>query len=250
MHPARPPLPVARLGWHQHGVALVGLVVAVGTASAAFTPSTQAQTAVPAVVAQAAADTHAVPAKPATRPAASPPRTGKVAAGGPAWTELNPAQQQALKPLAAQWTTISEAQKRKWLALSQNYPKLPAAEQAKLHSRMTEWVALSPQQRAAARLNFADTQQLSPDDKKAKWEAYQSLSDEEKRKLAAKAAPKPAGAATAVKPVPPQKLAKVKDKSDLKDKPKIADTAPRVNHNTLLPTQQTAAPLTAPVQHN
>ena len=80
-----------------------------------------------------------------------------------------------------------------------------------MHSRMNEWVDMSPQQRAAARLNFAKTKELSkqltPDEKKAKWETYQALSPEEKAKLAAKATPKPTGAATAVKPVPTQKLA-------------------------------------------
>ena len=77
---------------------------------------------------------------------------------------------------------------------------MPGAEQDKLHSRMTEWAALSPQQRTQARLNFAETKQLSPDDKKAKWEAYQALPPEEKRKLAAGAA-KPPPTAAAVKPV-------------------------------------------------
>ena len=68
---------------------------------------------------------------------------------------------------------------------------------------MTEWAALSPQQRTQARLNFAETKQLSPDDKKAKWEAYQALPPEEKRKLAAGAA-KPPPTAAAVKPVAPR----------------------------------------------
>ena len=66
-------------------------------------------------------------------------------------------------------------------------------------------------QRAAARLNFAKAKELSkeltPEEKKAKWQTYQALSPEEKAKLAAKATPKPTGAATAVKPVEPQKLA-------------------------------------------
>lgn len=114
-------------------------------------------------------------------------------------------------PLASSWNGISEAQKRKWLEVSKSYPSLSAADQAVMHSRMNEWVAMSPQQRAAARLNFAKTKELSnqltPDEKKAKWETYQALSPEEKAKLAANATPKPAGAATAVKPVAPQKLA-------------------------------------------
>ena len=127
----------------------------------------------------------------------------------PSWAALTGPQQQALAPLAGTWNTISEAQKRKWLALSQNYPKLPAAEQAVMHSRMTEWVALSPQQRTQARLNFAETKKLAPDDKKAKWEAYQALPPEEKRKLAADAPAKTPGSAASVKPVPAQKLATV-----------------------------------------
>ena len=129
----------------------------------------------------------------------------------PAWADLNAAQQQSLKPLAASWNGINEAQKRKWLEISKNYPKLSAAEQVTMHSRMVEWVAMSPQDRAAARLNFAKTKELSKDisadEKKAKWETYQTLSPVEKANLAAKATPKPVGAATAIKPVPPQKLA-------------------------------------------
>ncbi len=129
----------------------------------------------------------------------------------PAWSELSPAQQQSLHPLAASWSGISEAQKRKWLEVSKGYATLPPADQAVMHSRMVEWVAMSPQQRATARLNFAKTKELSnqltSDEKKAKWQTYQSLSPEEKAKLAANATPKPTGAATAIKPVAPQKLA-------------------------------------------
>lgn len=160
----------------------------------------------------------------------------------PSWSELTPAQQQALAPLAAKWDTVSETQKRKWLALSQNFPKLSADEKTKLHSRMTEWVALSPQQRTQARLSFGETKQLSPDDKKAKWEAYQALPPEEKSKLAAGAA-KPPATAAAIKPIAPEKLAvvpKPKPKQQNKN-PRIAAAPNQVDHNTLLP-QQGPAP--------
>jgi len=153
----------------------------------------------------------------APQPTASKPTVVAVkpaapmAASKPAWTELTAPQQQALKPLAATWNSISQPQKRKWIEISKNYPALSPAGQATIHSRMNEWVAMSPQDRAAARLNFAKTtelsKQLTPDEKKAKWETYQALSPEEKAKLAAKGSPKPTGAATAVKPVPTQKLA-------------------------------------------
>lgn len=152
----------------------------------------------------------------------------------PLWVELTEPQRLALAPLAPKWDGVSEAQKRKWLALSQNFPKMSGAEQAKLHSRMTEWVALSPAQRTQARLNFGEAQQLSPDDKKAKWEAYQALSPEEKRKLAAGAA-KPPATAAAVKPVPTQKLATVPQPKQVVKPPRIAGGAHQVDQNTLLP---------------
>ena len=148
----------------------------------------------------AASASAAVSAKPITKPVTSKP----------SWAELTPMHQQALKPLALSWNTISEAQKRKWLEISKNYPTLLPADQTTLHSRMNEWVALSPQQRAEARLNFAKTKELSiqltPEEKKAKWQTYQALSPEEKQKLVSKATPRPVGAALAVKPVAPQKL--------------------------------------------
>jgi hypothetical protein len=104
---------------------------------------------------------------------------------------------------------MTEAHKHKWLALSRNFGAIPPADQAKLHSRMTEWAALSPQQRTQARLNFAEAKSVPPDERKAKWEAYQALSAEEKHKLAARAPAKTPPTAAAVHPVPSQKLANV-----------------------------------------
>lgn len=168
----------------------------------------------------------------------------------PSWQDLTPLQQLSLKPLAANWSTLGEAQKRKWIAIAQNYPKLAATEQAKLHSRMTEWVSLSPKQRDQARLNFAQTKQLTPSQKTATWKAYQALSPEEKQKLAVSAAPKPAGAAAAAKPVPPQKLAVVPvTRHTHQATPKLASTSQALNHNTLLP-QALPSVETAPTQKN
>lgn len=157
----------------------------------------------------------------------------KPAASGPSWAELQPAQQQALAPLAQSWAGISESQKRKWLQMSKGYAKLSPEGQATMHSRMNEWVMLSPQQRTQARLNFATTRELSkqltPEQKQAKWQSYQALSAEEKQKLAATAVPRPAGAATAIRPVAPQKLAPVTPgPSHLVNKPatKIAPSQP------------------------
>lgn len=162
----------------------------------------------------------------AAGPASSARPAGSRPAAGPRWSELSASQRQALEPLAAQWETISEAQKRKWIALAGNFQRMPQAEQAKLHSRMTEWLALSPRQRADARLNFGETQQLSSDEKKAKWEAYQALPDEEKRRLAASAAPKLPTTAAAIRPVPADKLASVPRAASADAKPPRIVTAP------------------------
>jgi hypothetical protein len=186
------------------------------------------------------------PARSASAPAVGKPSAAasvKPVANGPSWAELNPLQQQALKPLALSWnTSLSQSQKRKWLKLSKNYPSLPPEEQATMHSRMNEWVSLSPQQRAQARLNFGKTKELSrqltPEEKKAKWQTYQALSPEEKQKLAAKASPKPAGAATAVKPVAPQKLAVIHphvNKPGTKPASKITPSQPPAASNPAAP---------------
>ena len=137
------------------------------------------------------------------------PTDAAVPASGPGWMELTAAQKLALRPLAERWSFLSELQKRRWLVLAQSFASLPAPEQAKLHERMTEWANLSAQQRNQARLNFATANKLAPDNKRAQWEAYQALSDSERRALAARGAPKPTGAATALRPISRRKLAQV-----------------------------------------
>jgi hypothetical protein len=167
-----------------------------------------------------------------------------------AWNELSAPQQQALKPLATNWNSIDEPQKRKWLAVSKNFSSMTPAEQAKLHSRMSEWAALSPKQRTQARLNFGETTQVPAEEKRATWEAYQALSPEEKRKLAAGAPTRPSGAAPALKPVPATKLAT----TPIANPPRggasgtslaaaRAASAPRqIDQKTLLPRKVTSAP--------
>ncbi len=161
--------------------------------------------------------------------------------GRPLWMDLAESQQQALAPLAQLWPTMTEPHKRKWLAISQNFGQLTADEQATVQGRMREWAALSPQQRTAARLNYADAKQLLQEDKKAKWEAYQALSPEAKQKLAAQQSQPIQGAAPAVKPVSAAKLTTSPVASANKPLPRIATD--QVAPVTLLPTPAT---ITAP----
>ena len=120
------------------------------------------------------------------------------------WNQLTRAQQDALKPLAAQWTTLNEGQQRMWLALAVNYNELSPAEQAKLHSRMAEWAALSPQQRTQVRQGYDAARQVPADERKAKWEAYKSQPSEQREQFGAdKRAPVRPGAAPSLHTQPP-----------------------------------------------
>jgi hypothetical protein len=139
---------------------------------------------------------------------------------------------------------MTAAHKRKWLAVSQNFVQLSDQEQITIQSRMQEWAALSPQQRSAARLNYAGAQQLPSEDKRAKWEAYQALSPEEKQKLAAQQSRPVGGGAPAIKPVASEKLASPPIANSNKALPRIAtnQAAPA----TLLPTTSSSANAPAP----
>ncbi len=177
--------------------------------------------------------------------ARTPIRPGPMAAPqvetGPGWETLTTPQKLALYPLAERWALISEAQKRRWLALAANFSALPEEEQAKFHDRMTDWASLSAQQRNQARLNYAVTNRLARDDKRAQWEAYQALSDEEKLALAASAAPKPKGAATALRPVSPKKLAQVPAATQVNpSRPNAPKIPPVLDHGA----PRVAAPVT------
>ena len=195
-------------------------------------PSTVLQAGAEAAVARpnnARADLSAVNMPPTTE-------------SGPGWGTLNTAQKLALYPLAERWALISEAQKRRWLDLATNYPNLSEEEQRKFHDRITDWASLSAQQRNQARLNYAVTKRLAGDDKRAQWEAYQALSEEERKALASKAAPNPHGAAPALRPVSPKKLVQVPAATQASpDRPNAPKIPPVVDHSP-----RVAAPVPAP----
>jgi hypothetical protein len=58
-----------------------------------------------------------------------------------------------------------------------------------VQARMHEWVKLTPKERNQARIQFQDSRRLSTsDERKARWDAYQALSPEERQALADRAA--------------------------------------------------------------
>ncbi|MFT3955674.1 MAG: DUF3106 domain-containing protein [Piscinibacter sp.] len=122
------------------------------------------------------------PAQPLARPATA-------SETGPRWQDLSPAQRSTLKPLERDWASIDGTRKQKWLEIAARYPAMPPAEQQRISARMNEWVKLSPAERGQARLNFQASRQLTPEERQARWQAYQALTPEQRGKLAERAAP-------------------------------------------------------------
>lgn len=108
--------------------------------------------------------------------------------GGPNWSQLSASQRLALAPLEKDWDAIDANRKSKWLEIATRFPKMPLPEQQRVQERMAEWARLSPAERGRARLSFTEAQQLSPQERQQRWEAYQSLSPDDRKALVARAA--------------------------------------------------------------
>jgi lipopolysaccharide biosynthesis glycosyltransferase len=171
---------------------------------------------------------------------------------GRTWDSLSAEEKVALKPLELQWNQLNPVSQKKWLEISHNYDKMPQPQQQALHERMGAWAKMAPSERAKARLNFAETQKatqtLTPEERRAKWEAYQALSPEEKQRLA-KVQASTKTTAPAIQPVPPQKLTALPNSvtSNAAHHSKATTTVPRiavgphqVQRNTLLPQRDPA----------
>ena len=122
--------------------------------------------------------------------------TGSPAAtAGPAWSALTKAQQQALAPLRPTWASTNGASKLKWLEVADRFPRMPADERSRVQERMAAWAAKSPSDRARARVQFQETRRIGAEERQARWQAYQALPEDERKRLAL-AAKKPPAAAT------------------------------------------------------
>lgn len=177
---------------------LIGLTILSGILSSLCITQSLAQSPAPA-------DANPAPAAPllvtgdvtsASSPAMpSPPPVLK------RWQKLSERQKQALSPLRDQWDTLTVQQRTKWLSISDTFLQLSDEEQLTMHGRMSEWARLSPKDRNAARFNFNSTRSLLIDDKRAQWEAYQSLPAQDKQQLSS--GPKPPIKSAARSTLPP-----------------------------------------------
>jgi Protein of unknown function (DUF3106) len=154
----------------------------------------------------------------------------------PLWTELTPMQQQALAPLATEWDKLDSFRKNKWLAIGNKYASMKPDEQQRVQERMRDWVKLTPEQRRIARESYARAKKLDPDKKSEKWQQYQQLPEEQKKKLAADVASK-----KHVATLPPASQAKTKTVPPIKEAPKPviqqSVTPQATNQSALQPAQ-------------
>ncbi len=109
----------------------------------------------------------------------------------PKWTDLLETDRQVLLPLAPVWDEISTTRGRKWRSIVKNYPQLSPSDQAKIRKRMGEWSLLSPKERQRARLNFAHSKNVNPQELASNWETYQSLSEADRKALSDRTPPVP-----------------------------------------------------------
>ena len=166
----------------------------------------------------------------------------------PKWADLAENEKQVLQPLATVWDDMSTTRRRKWRSIVKNYAQLSPADQSKLSARMQEWALLSTKERQLARLNFAQSKNLNPQQLASGWEAYQSLSEADRKALTDRTLPAPAGAAIAPKPIPKDKLATIAvTRHSTEAERATANAVQPIDRKTLLPLRP--ATLAKPASH-
>jgi hypothetical protein len=101
------------------------------------------------------------------------------------WNHLSAQERIALAPFSAQWDKFSDERRRKWMKIASRYSKLTPEGQKRLHERMAEWIRMTPDQRKVARENYQVSKSVPVEKRESAWDAYQKLTPEQKKKLAA-----------------------------------------------------------------
>ena len=101
------------------------------------------------------------------------------------WDSLSAAQRSALAPMQQTWPTLNQQQQQQWLALARDFENKSPAERATLHEHMSEWVRMTPEQRERARAGFGQARSVSEQEKRARWQQYQTLPADERKRLGA-----------------------------------------------------------------
>jgi len=119
----------------------------------------------------------------------------------PDWSQLTPAQQQILAPLASDWKNFDDRRRKKWLLTAKQYPTMKPEQQQRLQTRMQTWAKLTPEERRVARENYKKLAKQPPEKREA---VKQKLRERQKPETHAVPAPAmPQGSGQATPPVPP-----------------------------------------------
>lgn len=118
---------------------------------------------------------------------AAPLPAAAQAAAGPSWSELSPAERQALRPLQDEWSRIDAPRREKWREIASRFDRMSPQERGRVQQRMSDWVGMSPRERNEARQNYQGARQLSPAERQQRWEAYRALPEEQRRSLVERA---------------------------------------------------------------
>jgi hypothetical protein len=102
----------------------------------------------------------------------------------PDWADLAQPERRALAPLAGLWEGMAADERAEWRALAARMPQRSTAEQARLQQRMRDWAGMTPDQRGQARLQFQQAQRWSPEERRQRWQDYQSLHPQARSVLA------------------------------------------------------------------
>lgn len=156
---------------------------------------------------------------------------------GPSWAALSASQKTTLAPLQRDWPTLETQRKQKWLEVASRFETMSAEERVRVAERMAEWARMTPTQRTRARLQFQEARQVPPDERQARWQAYQALSPEERKALAQRAKPAVKTAAGATSGAPAHLNGSALVKRNLVQVP-----APQTPVKAIAPTVQQAKP--------
>lgn len=122
-------------------------------------------------------------------------------AGAPAlakgWSELTPAQQEALAPLAKDWDKLSDKDQHYYLRLARRYPTLTPVQKKRMLSRLEYWSKLTPEQREQARRNYRAFRKVPP---ATREKVEEIVRREEAEKAAAASAPTQTDVPTGTQP--------------------------------------------------
>jgi hypothetical protein len=173
---------------------------------------------------------------------------------GPQWSDLTTAQQTALAPLQGTWPELEARRKEKWLKIARSMATMAPEDRQRVQARMADWARMTPAQREKTRLGFQEVKSLTPEERAARWKAYQSLPPEEKRRLAQRGNATPATSPMRSEKAPPatqtekskvsadKAVAPLPRSTSASDTPPPPDVSPPLTSNPIRPDAPEMAP--------